>query len=162
MTFNDLTVQYASLLIATEQRDGIWYLTTTPETLLPLLQALRPTFTYPEDLIAVDEGELFRMLYRLCAPTAGLVAVVTVRVPRARPHLPTATPLWHGFDWQEREVFDLFGIIFDGHPDPRRILTWEGFQGYPLRKDFIVDNNNMDWEIPEQTDQEIIALLERS
>ncbi|OPZ80112.1 MAG: NADH-quinone oxidoreductase subunit C 1 [bacterium ADurb.Bin429] len=82
-------------------------------------------------------------------------------MPRDDAHLPTASDLWKGYDWQEREAFDMFGVVFDGHPDLRRILTWEGFQGYPLRKDFVVDNDDMSWQIPEQTDCEIVDLLMR-
>jgi len=51
-------------------------------------------------------------------------------------HLPSLTPVWRGAEFQEREVFDLYGIIFDGHPDLRRILMWDEFQDYPMRKDY--------------------------
>lgn len=55
----------------------------------------------------------------------------------ARNHLPSLTPVWRGCEFQEREAFDLFGIVFDGHPDLRRILMWEGFKDFPMRKDYV-------------------------
>ena len=54
-----------------------------------------------------------------------------------RVHLPSLTPIWRGAEFQEREIFDLYGIIFDGHPDLRRILMWDGFEDHPMRKDYV-------------------------
>jgi len=51
--------------------------------------------------------------------------------------LPSLTPIWRGCEFQEREIFDLYGVIFDGHPDLRRILMWDGFQDFPMRKDYV-------------------------
>lgn len=51
--------------------------------------------------------------------------------------VPSLTPVWRGAEFQEREVYDLFGIKFMGHPDLRRILMWEGFEGHPMRKDYV-------------------------
>ena len=51
--------------------------------------------------------------------------------------LPSLTPIWRGAEFQEREVFDLYGIVFTGHPDLRRILMWDGFKDYPMRKDYV-------------------------
>lgn len=62
---------------------------------------------------------------------------VKVFCPRNRPHVPSVTDLWPAADWNEREAFDLFGIIFDGHPDLRRILLAEDWEGFPLRKDYV-------------------------
>ncbi|HEX4038190.1 MAG TPA: NADH-quinone oxidoreductase subunit C [Acidobacteriaceae bacterium] len=52
-------------------------------------------------------------------------------------HLPSLTPVWRSAEFQEREVFDLYGIVFDEHPDLRRILMWDGFKDYPMRKDYV-------------------------
>ncbi len=54
-----------------------------------------------------------------------------------RVHLPSLTPVWRSAEFQEREVFDLYGVIFDGHPDLRRILMWDGFQDHPMRRDYV-------------------------
>ncbi len=52
-------------------------------------------------------------------------------------HLPSLTPVWRGCEFQEREIFDLYGIVFDSHPDLRRILMWDGFVDHPMRKDYV-------------------------
>ena len=51
--------------------------------------------------------------------------------------VPSLTPIWRGAEFQEREIFDLYGIVFDGHPDLRRLLMWEDFQDHPMRKDYV-------------------------
>ena len=55
--------------------------------------------------------------------------------------LPSLTPLWRGAEFQEREIFDLYGVIFDGHPDLRRILMWDEFEGFPMRKDYVAPDD---------------------
>lgn len=52
-------------------------------------------------------------------------------------HLPSLTPVWRGCEFQEREIYDLYGIVFDGHPDLRRILMWDGFKDFPMRRDYV-------------------------
>ncbi len=61
---------------------------------------------------------------------------IKVRATEADPKVASLTPLWPGFDWQERETFDMYGIRYDGHPDLRRIYLYDEFVGYPLRKDY--------------------------
>ena len=56
-------------------------------------------------------------------------------------HLPSLTPVWRGCELQEREAFDLYGIVFDGHPDLRRILMWDGFKDRPMRKDYVAPDD---------------------
>jgi NADH-quinone oxidoreductase subunit C len=64
--------------------------------------------------------------------------VIRVRTAnRVDVEIPSMTPIWRGAEFQEREVFDLYGIVFTGHPDLRRILMWDGFKDYPMRKDYV-------------------------
>ncbi len=81
---------------------------------------------------------------------------VKVFCPRNDPHMPTVCDLWPAADWHEREAFDLLGIIFDGHPDLRRILCADDWVGFPLRKDYVYPKEyhgipagvEMDWQKP--------------
>jgi NADH-quinone oxidoreductase subunit C len=59
--------------------------------------------------------------------------------------LPSLTPVWRSCEFQEREVYDLFGVVFDGHPDLRRILMWDSFKDYPMRKDY-AEPDDYEWE----------------
>jgi NADH-quinone oxidoreductase subunit C len=59
--------------------------------------------------------------------------------------LPSLTPIWRSAEFQEREIFDLYGVHFDGHPDLRRILMWDEFEDYPMRKDY-VQPDDFEWE----------------
>jgi NADH-quinone oxidoreductase subunit C len=94
------------------------------------------------DLTAVDyleyEGatDRFGVLYMLLNMTSGERLIVRTTVNMPDPKLPTVYSLWRGCDWLEREVFDMFGIVFEGHPDLRRILMPEEFTSFPLRKDY--------------------------
>ncbi len=94
------------------------------------------------DLTAVDyleyEGatDRFGVLYMLLNVTSGERLIVRTAVNMPDPKLPTVYSLWRGCDWLEREVFDMFGIVFEGHPDLRRILMPDEFTSFPLRKDY--------------------------
>lgn len=61
-------------------------------------------------------------------------------------HLPSLTPIWRGAELQEREIFDLYGIVFDGHPDLRRLLMWDDFLDHPMRKDYVNPNDEPETE----------------
>jgi NADH-quinone oxidoreductase subunit C len=70
---------------------------------------------------------------------AGLALMLRTRLGPGQTGCPTLTGLWRGADWMERECFDMFGIVFEGHPDLRRILLPQDWEGHPLRKDYAVD-----------------------
>jgi NADH-quinone oxidoreductase subunit C len=80
----------------------------------------------------------FEVIYILVSFEHRLRARLKVRVGGEDPHVPTATVLWPAANWLEREVWYMFGVAFDGHPDPRRLLMPEDWEGYPARKDYPV------------------------
>lgn len=94
------------------------------------------------DLTAVDylgRTPRFEVVYELHSLAHGHRLRVKAAVPDDDPTVPTVSGLWKAALWAEREVFDLFGIRFDGHPDLRRILLYPEFVGHPLRKDYPID-----------------------
>jgi NADH/F420H2 dehydrogenase subunit C len=94
------------------------------------------SFVTAVDYIKENRFELVYYLMRSNEPKARLI--LKVDLPReGEPQVPSVAPVWKGADWQEREIYDLYGIRFDKHPNLKRILLWEGYQGYPLRKDYV-------------------------
>jgi NADH/F420H2 dehydrogenase subunit C len=85
---------------------------------------------------AVDRRDHFEMVYRLRSRTLQVGMFLKCQVPRDNPEIASLTDLWPAADWHEREVYDLFGIRFTGHPDLRRIFLPEDWPGHPLRKDY--------------------------
>jgi NADH-quinone oxidoreductase subunit C len=83
-----------------------------------------------------DAEHRFGLVYLLAATETAERITVRVFVDEPDLTVPSAVPLWEGANWMEREVWDMFGIVFEGHPDLRRILLPEEFAAYPLRKDY--------------------------
>jgi NADH-quinone oxidoreductase subunit C len=95
-------------------------------------------FDYLTVLTAVDYLDYFEVIYRLVSLKNNQSLMLKTRVfGRENPSVPSVTATWRAAYYQEREVFDLLGIRFDGHPDMRRLLLWEGFKGHPLRRDYL-------------------------
>jgi NADH-quinone oxidoreductase subunit C len=95
-------------------------------------------FAFLAELTAADylpRDPRFELIYILVSLEHRLRLRLKVRLPAHDPHVPTVSNIWPAANWLEREVWDLFGIAFDGHPDPRRLLMPEDWEGYPLRKD---------------------------
>jgi NADH-quinone oxidoreductase subunit C len=89
------------------------------------------------DLLEMPEAaDRFRVVYLLLDPESGRRLEVRTLVNDPNPQLPSVFPLWRSADWLEREVFDMFGISFPGHPDLRRLLLPPEFVSHPLRKDY--------------------------
>ena len=95
-------------------------------------------FDYLTFVTAVDFLEYMEIVYRLVSLKNNLSLILKTRCyNREDPVVPSVVSLWRAAYYQEREIFDLFGIKFDGHPDMRRLLLWEGFVGHPLRRDYL-------------------------
>lgn len=112
-----------------------------PEDLVPLCTFARDKLACDLllDITSIDnygEDPRWTVVYELYSLTHHAHLRLKVDVPEAVSELPTVTGLWRTADWHEREVYDLMGLRFAGHPDLRRILMWEGYPWFPLRKDF--------------------------
>lgn len=95
-------------------------------------------FAFLASLTVVDYIEYFELVYHLTSMRHNTSMVLKSRTyGRSEPSVDSVYGLWVGADLQEREVWDLMGIQFHGHPNMKRILLWEGFPGHPLRKDFL-------------------------
>lgn len=94
-------------------------------------------YDYLNNVTSVDWSDRFEVVYQFSSMmNGGAPITVKVNADKQNPVVPSLTPVYRGADFQEREVYDMMGIRFDGHPMLKRILMWDGFEGYPLRKDY--------------------------
>jgi NADH-quinone oxidoreductase subunit C len=125
-----------------EEFRGEVHIFLKPEKIVPALTLLRDKYDFEllSALTAIDywpkQSPRFHVVYQLTSLVRNLSLQLRVALDDGEPHIPTATGVYEVANWRERELLDMFGIIPDGHPDPRRILMPEGTEGYPLRKDF--------------------------
>ena len=96
----------------------------------------RLAFDYLRCLSVVDYEESFQVVYHLWSLEHRHKMVLKVNITYEEPRVPSVVSVWRSADWFEREGHDLFGVLFEGHPDLKPLLLWEGFEGYPGRKSF--------------------------
>jgi len=119
---NNLLVKSESIFDVAE------YLKSSPEL----------DFDYLNYIAAVDYYNYFELVYQFTSMKHNHSLVLKTRCyDRENPAVPSVVRLWQGADFQEREIYDLMGISFEGHPNLKRILLWQGFEGHPLRKDYL-------------------------
>jgi NADH-quinone oxidoreductase subunit C len=134
------------------------------ERLLEICRVLRDEAPFQMDycsfVSAVDRPaqSQFEVIYHLFSMSAGHELMLKVRVPRDTPRVPSVTSVWSGVNWHERETYDLFGIVFDDHPDLRRIMMTEDWVGHPLRKDYVYEEPRWLVELATQRQREIEGL----
>lgn len=140
------------------------------DKLLPVCTTLAgdPEFglTYLSFVSAIDwpDRNELEVLYHLYSHQTRQELALKVRIPRDDPRLPSVTGVWEGANWHEREAYDLLGIIFDGHPNLRRIMMTDDWVGHPLRKDYVYQDPPWLVEVARerQKDAEGLGLGERA
>jgi NADH-quinone oxidoreductase subunit C len=144
---NAIPELFESAVIRHVEFRGELTLWVKPEFIVEMCRTLRETaelnFNYLSDLTAVDhlkemkEGEpRFEVVYNLFSTRTKKRVRLKAAAWGDPPAIRSVTPVWVGANWHERECYDMFGIVFEGHPDLRRILMPEDWEGYPLRKDY--------------------------
>jgi len=125
-----------------EEFRGEAHVFVKPGQIVEVLTYLRDTQEFPllSAMTAVDywpqEEPRFHVIYQLTSVAKNLSLQVRVPVPATNPVVPTVSGVFQSANWREREAWDMFGIRFEGHPDPRRILMPPEWEGHPLRKDY--------------------------
>jgi NADH-quinone oxidoreductase subunit C len=113
-----------------------------PEILTMLHDATDLRFEILADIAGVDTGEVMQVVYHLWSPiTSDWLRVIADGISREDPRCPSATFLWTGAEWLEREAYDMFGIVFEGNRDLRRIFMPPDYTSFPLRKDFLLPDD---------------------
>jgi NADH/F420H2 dehydrogenase subunit C len=127
-----------------------------PQDLPKVARFLKDSDAYRLDYLSVITGvdylTYLESVYHLCSMEKKIgPLVLRVRVPRDKPRIPSLVPIYRGAEYQEREAYDMFGIIYENHPDLRRIFMWEGFASFPLRKDYqqedseVLETEDIEW-----------------
>ena len=144
MLLDKLKERFGTAIVGSESAHGEEAIIVDRERALEVMRALRDepdfAFNFLADATAVDwpgRTPRFDVVYHLYSIKRGHRLRVKVTAGEPDPWVPSVSDLWKAADWLERECYDMFGIVFDGHPDLRRILMWEQYrEGFPLRKDF--------------------------
>jgi len=137
-----ITVEGASLRVQPQDLLRVCqWLRTSPDFQMDYVSNLTAV-DYPPDPAAGGAGRM-DMVYHLYSMTKkhGPVSL-KVTLPRGNPVIESLTNVYRGAEFQEREVYDLFGVTFEHHPDLRRILMWDGFKGHPMRKDYVPEDQD--------------------
>ena len=138
----DIAVQIEEKFPGSLEDSGKDYLLVKSDSLPAVAVYLKNTesfdFDYFNYVTAVDYYSYFEVIYQLESVEHNHSILLKTRCfDRDNPTVPSLTGLWQGANFQEREVYDLMGIKFEGHPNLKRMFLWDGFEGHPLRKDFI-------------------------
>lgn len=141
LTIQGLTEQHTSAVIEVYTSSGDTFVRIEKEALVDVCRWLRDEhhFVYLADIVGTDRftaDERFEVIYNLLNLKNQSRLFLKIRCEEDDPSIESVTGVWPGANWKEREVYDMFGIRFDHHPDLRRMYLPEDFAYYPLRKEF--------------------------
>ncbi len=130
-----------AVIETTSDMDGVLNMKIDPGAVLGVCEKLRSMgFDYLADVFATDRGDRIEVVYRLTALATNEKLVLRVDLDHEKPEVDSVTSVWKGAEFSEREAYDLVGVSFKGHPDLRRILLPDDWEGYPLRKDYVIED----------------------
>lgn len=119
-------------------KDGRRIIRTTKEEFLQLMKSLKDEgFTHLSLITGIDRKDFLEIVYHLHSIEKN--EIISVKLTTKDSRVPSVTSIWSSANWDEREQYDMLGIVFEGHPDLKRILLPEGWVGHPLRKNYDLD-----------------------
>lgn len=149
IVINRLQEQFGEQVRVVAELHGLLTVATEAETIIDLLAFVKDDaqlrFNYLTDITAVhypNEDRDFCVVYHVHNLLQNLRLRIKVFISGPTPTIPSATSLWNGANWMERETYDFFGIVFEGHPDLRRILNMDELGVFPMRKEYPLEDPN--------------------
>ena len=144
-----IATRFADKVTLVGEPFGLVTMETTRECIIELLSWLKTEpvlqFIYLTDITGIhypDQEKQIGVIYHLHSLVNNLRIRLKVFLNDSDVHIPTASNIWDGANWMERETYDFFGVIFDGHPDLRRILNVDDMTAFPMRKEFPLEDPN--------------------
>ncbi len=146
--YEELTQKYSILKSETIAND-ILKLYVKPNQIKSVLSDLKNiaelSFDILISLVAADKNSFFELSYILFSTTTNNDLIIATEISKDNPLTDSVCDIYKSANWDEREIFDLFGIKFNAHPNLKRILLPKGWIGYPLRKDYVMNDARLNW-----------------
>jgi NADH-quinone oxidoreductase subunit C len=144
-----LTARFGEKISVPSEPYGLLTFETSRDNISEVLAFLKEDaefkFNYLTDITGIhypDQELPLGVIYHVHSLTNNVRVRIKVYLPDSNPSIPTATHLWNGANWMERETYDFFGIVFEGHPDLRRILNVDDMSVFPMRREFPLEDPN--------------------
>ncbi len=168
VTIDSIKTTFAETIIELSDAGDATAIRVKPDSITSVCRALKASgFDYPASITGVDRIDRIELVYHLTALETGEKVIIKTDLDREKPAIDSVYSVWKGADWQEREIYDLLGVVFIGHPELRRILLPDNWEGYPLRKDYVMPEDDMhglpkDWSELGDPEPELAEVCRRT